>query len=256
MGTASRRRSSSCAAARLCWPAGHSLTRRLARLSGLANGSRSCVQDDGRGNEIRGQPRLPTQVAEMSSTASASTSRNWRARWCACRNCNLNLDINHADLSCEVQFSGGSLAPSAGQDSGGECRRDRHTRPAERLRQVNSARQVLVSCRRPRPIGRSRGRRAAPSRRSSAAGDRHSNGSRTGAASGLRPADTARCITPRHPVGAENCVTSCDLRIFVDQSAQPVPPQDAGSRTFCGWTDSPGGRLLLQRPVRAVGVVV
>jgi hypothetical protein len=29
------------------------------------------------------------------------------------------------------------------------------------------------------------------------------------------------------PVGAENYVTSRDLRIFVDQSAEPVTPQDA-----------------------------
>jgi hypothetical protein len=27
-------------------------------------------------------------------------------------------------------------------------------------------------------------------------------------------------------VGAEYCVTSCDLGVFVDQAAEPVPPQD------------------------------
>jgi hypothetical protein len=29
-----------------------------------------------------------------------------------------------------------------------------------------------------------------------------------------------------HLVGAEYCVTSCDLGIFVDHAAQPVPPQN------------------------------
>lgn len=28
------------------------------------------------------------------------------------------------------------------------------------------------------------------------------------------------------PVGAEYCVTSCDLGIFVDQAAEPVAPQN------------------------------
>jgi hypothetical protein len=28
------------------------------------------------------------------------------------------------------------------------------------------------------------------------------------------------------PVGAENYVTSCGLRIFVDHAAEPVAPQD------------------------------
>ena len=28
------------------------------------------------------------------------------------------------------------------------------------------------------------------------------------------------------PVGAEYCVTSCDLGVFVDQAAEPVPPQN------------------------------
>jgi hypothetical protein len=28
-------------------------------------------------------------------------------------------------------------------------------------------------------------------------------------------------------VGAENVVTSCDLRVLVDQSAEPITPQDA-----------------------------
>jgi hypothetical protein len=28
-------------------------------------------------------------------------------------------------------------------------------------------------------------------------------------------------------VGAGNCVTSCDLRVFVDQAAEPIPAQNA-----------------------------
>ena len=31
---------------------------------------------------------------------------------------------------------------------------------------------------------------------------------------------------PLEPVGAEYCVTSCDLGVFVDQAAEPVPPQN------------------------------
>ena len=41
------------------------------------------------------------------------------------------------------------------------------------------------------------------------------------------------------PVGAENCVTSCDLGIFADQAAEPVPAQypDAGARSR--WIHAP-----------------
>ena len=31
-------------------------------------------------------------------------------------------------------------------------------------------------------------------------------------------------------VGAENAVTSCDLGVFVDQAAEPVPPQNPDIR--------------------------
>jgi hypothetical protein len=57
-------------------------------------------------------------------------------------------------------------------------------------------------------------------------------------------------------VGAENCVTSCDLGIFVDQAAESVPPEHADTCTFRQGIGSPGRRILLQRPVRPVGVVV
>ena len=58
------------------------------------------------------------------------------------------------------------------------------------------------------------------------------------------------------PVGADNAVTSCDLRVLVDQAAEPVASSDAdvvaGGREMgpaVGW-------LLAEGPVRPVGVVV
>jgi uncharacterized glyoxalase superfamily protein PhnB len=52
-------------------------------------------------------------------------------------------------------------------------------------------------------------------------------------------------------VGAGNCVTSCDLDVFVNQAAEPVPPQNADARAFCRWILAPGGRVLVQRPEKA-----
>ena len=52
----------------------------------------------------------------------------------------------------------------------------------------------------------------------------------------------------RHPVGAGNYVTLCDLDIFVDQAAQPVAAQNAQNAHFGSWMGAPGGRFLLQRP--------
>jgi len=56
-------------------------------------------------------------------------------------------------------------------------------------------------------------------------------------------------------VGAENAVTSCDLRVLVDQAAEPVASSDAdvvvGRRDMgpaVGWSVADG-------PVRPVGVV-
>jgi hypothetical protein len=57
-------------------------------------------------------------------------------------------------------------------------------------------------------------------------------------------------------VGAENYVTSCDLGIFVDQAAESVPPEHADACAFRQGIGSPRRRILLQRPVRPVGVVV
>jgi hypothetical protein len=58
------------------------------------------------------------------------------------------------------------------------------------------------------------------------------------------------------PVGAEYCVTSCDLGVFVDEAAEPILPENARIRDGCGWVRTPGGRVLVQRPVRPVAVVV
>ena len=58
------------------------------------------------------------------------------------------------------------------------------------------------------------------------------------------------------PVGAENSVNSCDLRVFVDQAAEPIPPKDPGACAESRWMHAPGGRVLPQRPVRPVAVVV
>ena len=56
--------------------------------------------------------------------------------------------------------------------------------------------------------------------------------------------------------GYRNHVATCDLGIFVDQAAEPFSAQDADSRSFGGWAGAPGGRLLVERPVWPVGVVV
>jgi hypothetical protein len=39
----------------------------------------------------------------------------------------------------------------------------------------------------------------------------------------LRGCSRARLLARTDPVGAENPVTSCDLRIFMDEAAEPVP---------------------------------
>jgi hypothetical protein len=51
-------------------------------------------------------------------------------------------------------------------------------------------------------------------------------------------------------------VTACDLRIFVDEAAEAVPSENAHIRHGCGWTGTPGGRVLVHCPVRPVAVVV
>lgn len=59
------------------------------------------------------------------------------------------------------------------------------------------------------------------------------------------------------PVGAENCVTLCDLCVFVDQSAEPIISSDLDRVFWClGRWFLGVGWLLLECPVRAVSVVV
>jgi hypothetical protein len=62
--------------------------------------------------------------------------------------------------------------------------------------------------------------------------------------------------TRQHPVGAEYSVTLCDLGVFVDQAAEPVPPQNSDTCACCGRILAPGGRILVQRPVRPTRIVV
>jgi hypothetical protein len=59
-----------------------------------------------------------------------------------------------------------------------------------------------------------------------------------------------------HHVGAGNYVTSCDLGVFVDQAAEAVPAQNAYTACFGRWMCAPCGRVLLQRLVRPMAVVM
>ena len=58
------------------------------------------------------------------------------------------------------------------------------------------------------------------------------------------------------PVGVENRVTLCDLSVFVDHVTEPIPAQKPHTGYFHRRIQAPGGRILLQCPVRAVGVVM
>ncbi len=51
-------------------------------------------------------------------------------------------------------------------------------------------------------------------------------------------------------------VTLCDLGIFMDQAAEPVPAQNPDACAQSGRMRAPGRRGLLQRPVRAMQVVM
>ena len=55
-------------------------------------------------------------------------------------------------------------------------------------------------------------------------------------------------------MGAENPVTLCDLGIFADQAAEPVPAQNPDGCARASWMRTPGRRALLQCPVRPVRV--
>ena len=65
-----------------------------------------------------------------------------------------------------------------------------------------------------------------------------------------------RLLSHANVVGADNPVTSCDLGIFMDRAADPVPAQNAHTGHFGRRIRASGRRLLPQCPVRTVGVVV
>src|SRR5580704_14502280 len=119
------------------------------------------------------------------------------------------------------------------------------------------------------PLTFVRGRRVRGSRSASAAASRppSSRGTRTRTPDTPLHKDAPRARSAAHepklffttpgcdgrqlvmlPVGAGNRVTSCDVDMFADQSAEPIAPQDAHAGHFYGWAGAPGGRVLLQRP--------
>jgi hypothetical protein len=56
-------------------------------------------------------------------------------------------------------------------------------------------------------------------------------------------------------VGAEYCVTSCDLAVS-DQAAEPVSPQNLNAGSRADWIHAPGGRILVQGPMRPMDEVI
>jgi len=56
-------------------------------------------------------------------------------------------------------------------------------------------------------------------------------------------------------VGAEISDTSCDVHVLVDEAAEAIASQRPDGRAGA-WGIGSGGRLLLEEPVRPVGVVV
>jgi hypothetical protein len=57
------------------------------------------------------------------------------------------------------------------------------------------------------------------------------------------------------PVGAENSVTLCDLQVFVYEATEPVSSQRPDGRSGVP-IGAASGRLLMERSVRTVGVVM
>ena len=75
-----------------------------------------------------------------------------------------------------------------------------------------------------------------------------------------RPIRPARgfCTARREnkPVGAEILSPSCDLGVFVDQAAEPVPPQNPDLSPGAWYAPRSGGRILMDSPVRPAGVAM
>jgi hypothetical protein len=60
----------------------------------------------------------------------------------------------------------------------------------------------------------------------------------------------------RERVGAENPVMSCDLDILWDEAAEPVTSERPNGRRPGTWGSAARRRVLVQRSVRSVPVVV
>ena len=67
---------------------------------------------------------------------------------------------------------------------------------------------------------------------------------------------TCRRSSASRRVSAENPVTLCDLGILADQAAEAVPAENLEVCAWSRWLPTSGRRALLQRPVRAMLVVV
>ena len=70
------------------------------------------------------------------------------------------------------------------------------------------------------------------------------------------PADAGPDICRRDLWVPEIPVTLCDLGVLVEQAAERVSPENPDICARSRWTRTPGGRALLQGPVRPVRVVV
>jgi hypothetical protein len=57
-------------------------------------------------------------------------------------------------------------------------------------------------------------------------------------------------------VGAGNYVTSCNLRVFADEAAEPLPAQNLHTGHTARCMHASCGQVLLQHPVRPVRIVV
>ena len=55
---------------------------------------------------------------------------------------------------------------------------------------------------------------------------------------------------------SEYPVALCDLGVFANQAAEPIPPQDPDIRAHGGQTLTPNWRALAERPVRAMNAIV
>ena len=71
-----------------------------------------------------------------------------------------------------------------------------------------------------------------------------------------RMADQSGCLAGRVPVGASSSVTSCDLRILMEQPTKSISPRGPPSPHDDRWLARPEWRCLPQGAVRTVHVVM